>query len=91
MLKGRGNSSPEQRHPHVRQIGVYWVLPKLVRTFKRRQGAGVGLTKQEEERRCWQQVTNIRHRNHHRAGTSHEAYHFRVAVVKEQSNQQQIH
>ena len=76
MLKGKGNASPEQRHPHVRRIGFYWVLPKLVRSVKRRQAAGVGFMKQEEERRCWQQATNFRHHIHHRATTSHEAYHF---------------
>ena len=90
MLKRRGNTSPEQRHRHVRWIGFYWALPELVRTVKRRQAAGVGFTEQEEERRCWQQVTNFRHRIHHRAVTSHEAYHFGVGVIEEQSNQQRI-
>ena len=70
--------------------GFSWVLPELVRTVKRRQAAGVGFTKQEEERRCWQQATNFRCCIHCRATKSHEAYHFRVGVVKEQSNQQQI-
>ena len=31
-----GNTSPEQRHPHVRRIGFHWVLPKLVGVVKRR-------------------------------------------------------
>ena len=51
MLKRRGNTSPEQRHPHVRWIGFYWVLPELVRTVKRRQAAGHG---------CW--IHEIRRR-----------------------------